>query len=257
MQEIVQKPTALFQLMGQKFPFVGGYFITVVVSMATFGTAWELARPLALLGAKLKQSVFGTGSQRARRLTAQQRRRLSAPPQMPFERVYPSLLLVITICFVYAVITPAVVPFCAVYFAAAELVYKRNLLYVYVPTSESGGTLWPKVVWGMLVALITSHCVLIGYFYFTAGALLCASLVVPLPCAALAFGLWAERAFFEPAQYLPLRDALERVARDEAAAAAFDGNLYRQPALLSHPARGRRVARETQRCTPSKERDSN
>ena len=40
MQEIVQKPTALFQLMGQKFPFVGGYFITVVVSMATFGTAW-------------------------------------------------------------------------------------------------------------------------------------------------------------------------------------------------------------------------
>ena len=123
---------------------------------------------------------------------------------MPFERVYPSLLLVITICFVYAVITPAVVPFCAVYFAAAELVYKRNLLYVYVPTSESGGTLWPKVVWGMLVALMTSHCVLIGYFYFTAGALLCASLVVPLPCAALAFGLWAERAFFEPAQYLSL-----------------------------------------------------
>ncbi|CAN0082613.1 unnamed protein product, partial [Hapterophycus canaliculatus] len=56
--------------------------------------------------------------------------------------VYPTLLLVLVVCFVYAVISPFIVPAGAIFFAFAYLVYKYQALYVYVPKYESGGVFW-------------------------------------------------------------------------------------------------------------------
>ncbi len=49
---------------------------------------------------------------------------------------YPTLLLVIIICFTYASITPIILPFGALYFFGALLVYKKQALYTYRPTYE-------------------------------------------------------------------------------------------------------------------------
>ena len=57
---------------------------------------------------------------------------------------YPTQLLVIIICFTYACISPVVLPFGCVYFSAALLVYKKQMLYVYTPAYESGGTMFPS-----------------------------------------------------------------------------------------------------------------
>jgi hypothetical protein len=81
---------------------------------------------------------------------------------VPFEQ-YPTQFLVITICFTYAIITPVILPVGAIYFFFALLVYKKQALYVYTPTYDSGGLLFPQSVSKTLFALLISQLTFIGY----------------------------------------------------------------------------------------------
>lgn len=76
---------------------------------------------------------------------------------------YPTQFLVIIICFTYACITPFVLCFGAVYFAVALLVYKKQALYVYTPTYESGGRMFPQAISKTIFALLISQLTFIGY----------------------------------------------------------------------------------------------
>ena len=58
---------------------------------------------------------------------------------------YPTQMLVILICFTYATISPIILLFGAMYFFAALMVYKKQVLYVYTRHYESGGDLFPLV----------------------------------------------------------------------------------------------------------------
>ncbi|CAN0251278.1 unnamed protein product, partial [Ectocarpus sp. 13 AM-2016] len=71
--------------------------------------------------------------------------------------VYPTLLLVLVVCFVYAVISPFIMPAGALFFALAYLVYKYQALYVYVPKYESGGVFWFRSVSRLVEAIRAFH----------------------------------------------------------------------------------------------------
>ena len=76
---------------------------------------------------------------------------------------YPTQFLVIIICFTYACISPLVLPVGSAYFFVALLVYKKQALYVYSPTYESGGKMFPQAVSKTLFALVISQLTFIGF----------------------------------------------------------------------------------------------
>lgn len=80
-----------------------------------------------------------------------------------FRTKYPTQFLVIIICFTYACITPFILPVGAIFFFFALIVYKKQALYVYTPTYESGGILFPQAVRKTIFALIISQMTFIGY----------------------------------------------------------------------------------------------
>lgn len=53
----------------------------------------------------------------------------------------------------------------AAYFYFASLVYKKQALYVYTPTYESGGILFPQAIRKTMFGLIISQATFIGYSY--------------------------------------------------------------------------------------------
>ena len=80
---------------------------------------------------------------------------------------YPTQFLAIIICFTYACMTPFVLPVGAAYFFMALLVYKKQALYVYTPTYESGGRMFPQAVSKTLFALLISQMTFIGYTFYS------------------------------------------------------------------------------------------
>lgn len=59
----------------------------------------------------------------------------------------------------------------AVYFFFALIVYKKQSLYVYTPTYDSGGSLFPQSVGKTLFALLISQLTFIGYTLIRKGGL--------------------------------------------------------------------------------------
>ncbi len=57
---------------------------------------------------------------------------------MVYGWIYPQLMMVLMVMVTYAVITPLLLPFCAMFFAAAYIMYKYQLLYVYINDYQSG-----------------------------------------------------------------------------------------------------------------------
>jgi len=78
-------------------------------------------------------------------------------------RIYPNFLLVIIVCFSYAVIAPVLMAAGVLYFALALVVYKHQFLLVYLPKYETGGALWPTLVDFTLTGLQVANLTLIGY----------------------------------------------------------------------------------------------
>ena len=76
---------------------------------------------------------------------------------------YPNLLFVIVICFTYACISPIILPFGAIFFLGSLLAFKKQVLLVYTPDHESGGTMFPSACYRTLMGLVCGQVTLIGY----------------------------------------------------------------------------------------------
>jgi hypothetical protein len=76
--------------------------------------------------------------------------------------VYPQLMMVTMIMCIYACIAPLLMPLCALFFVFAYLMYKYQLLYVYINEYQSGGEMWYAVFSRSLIALLSGAFTLLG-----------------------------------------------------------------------------------------------
>lgn len=162
---------------------------------------------------------------------------------------FPTQLLVVLIVFTYAIICPVILPVGLIYFVGALIVYKKQILYVYSPTYESGGAMFPLAVQRTIFGLICGQMTLLGYtvtrgWYYQNLAL------VPLPILSVYVMNYFYDTYVEPSSKLSLERAREYDRQTSLRAAAamgenteaskaglvlrdreFDKNAYRQPVL--------------------------
>ena len=72
-------------------------------------------------------------------------------------------MMVFMILMTYSCIAPLLMPICAVYFGLAYLMYKYQLLFVYINAQQSGGQLWYAVFNMSLLSLCCAVCTLLCY----------------------------------------------------------------------------------------------
>jgi uncharacterized membrane protein YgcG len=163
--------------------------------------------------------------------------------------VYPNLLMVLMIMMAYSCIAPLLMPVCSLFYVLAYLMYKYQLLYVYINQHQSGGNLWYSVFNMSIVALVSGVFTLLSYLLIRGSneSELDAGTfngpfygLLPVPFFIFLFWYHCDRRFKRQSMSLALESALEI---DKAVASLhhlkkatplqhFNNKLYRQPSLV-------------------------
>jgi hypothetical protein len=157
-------------------------------------------------------------------------------PPILYGWIYPNLLMVLMIISTYCCISPLLSPFGLVFYAFAYLMYKYQLLYVYINEYQSGGYMWYAVFNRSMVALIAGVVTLLGYLgireTFFSGPFY---LLAPLPFCISYFWYKCEERFKVASMSLSLESAID-LDRDAALRGA-DGKPNSNPNPNPNPNR--------------------
>ncbi|XP_052189707.1 CSC1-like protein RXW8 isoform X2 [Diospyros lotus] len=82
----------------------------------------------------------------------------------PYHTELPRVLLFGFVGFVYSVMAPLILPFLLVYFFLANLVYRNQILNVYVTKYQSGGRFWPIVHNSTIFSLVLTQVLSMAIF---------------------------------------------------------------------------------------------
>ena len=154
----LQKPQTLVDIIGGRVPSVSIFFTNLIIVKIFTAIPLEMVRPWQL------STILLMGNCMDRRETTRRDLRTGAFYSWPmlYGWIYPQLMMVLMIMCVYSCITPLMMPFCALFFAFAYLMYKYQLLYVYINDYQSGGYMWYAVFNRSLIALFFASIALLG-----------------------------------------------------------------------------------------------
>jgi len=243
-------PGFILEILGNAVPTLVGYFIAMLVTKIFGGLPTIMLRCTALGRYLILRMIH-----RKRFLTQRDLDQVHRQEPVWYGWEYPNQLMVIAICFTYACISPIILIFGALFFFVSLMVYKKQVLYVYTPSYESGGALFPMVIDRTIVGLICGQITFIGYTYIRGG------FYQPLFLAPLVYiSFWMMRYFDtrygEPSKKLTLERAIEldekigtfsvskRGVRPASPGKrknaippqiAFTSDYYRQPVLTEPP----------------------
>lgn len=85
------------------------------------------------------------------------------PWPMLYGWVYPQLIMVLIIMITYSCIAPLLLPFCLLFFVFAYIMYKYQLLFVYINDHQSGGYMWYALFDRSLISLLFASLTLLGF----------------------------------------------------------------------------------------------
>ena len=101
-------------------------------------------------------------------------------------------------------ISPLIIPLCMIYFGMVYLMYKYQLLFVYINSYQSGGYMWFAVFNRAMICLIAGIFSLLCYLLirsnYTIGPFY---LLLPLPFFIFYFWYHCEHRIRGPSQVLP------------------------------------------------------
>ena len=124
-------------------------------------------------------------------VTARDAAAFMAPASIRYGRELGVMMLVFITGWAYAVVSPLVVVVSAIYFMSSWIVWRWQVVYVYVRCYEGGGSLWRSIVACIMLCLYTfvffTSCVFVAKsaFYQAAFVLPLAVIITAFWCVAL------------------------------------------------------------------------
>ncbi len=167
---IIDHPSHTFMLLGETLPKMAGFFCNYVIIRAFSGLSLELTRVTSLISA-----WFHVWISRNETLHNQRRRVIHGirayvdPGAFPYGRIFAHDLLVLTVCLTYACLAPLILIAGILFFSMSYVVYKHQVLYVYEPSFETGGSFFPAAFRRFIFALFTAQATMIGMFLLKGG----------------------------------------------------------------------------------------
>lgn len=223
--DIVDRPSSLFELLGESLPTMVGYFVALLVTKTLAGLPMIILRFGALSRMFMLRLVSNKAKLSQRELDAMYRQE-----NVLYGWEFPTQLLVIVIVFTYAIICPVILPFGLLYFSGALVVYKKQILYVYSPVYESGGAMFPLAVQRTILGLVCAQITFVGYT-LTRGCYYQPLFLFPLPFITLYMMNHLQITYADPSERLSLERARECDRNKTATSHSFDIKSYRQPVL--------------------------
>ncbi|RHN44308.1 putative calcium-dependent channel, 7TM region phosphate [Medicago truncatula] len=157
-------------------------------------------------------------------------------PSIPYYSEIPRILFFGLLGVTYFILAPLILPFILVYFCLGYIIYRNQLLYVYVQKFETGGEFWPIVHNCTIFSMVLMHIIVIGIFGLKELPI-ASGFTLPLPIVTLLFNEYCQKRFIPifnayPAECLIKKDRADQ--NDPNMSEFYDKltNAYNDPALM-------------------------
>ncbi|XP_039023590.1 CSC1-like protein RXW8 isoform X3 [Hibiscus syriacus] len=186
-----------------------------VPTQATFFTTYVLTSGWASLSCEVIQ-LFPLFYNWFRRfiLRKQEEPCSSSALTFPYHTEIPRLLLFGLLGFACSIMAPLILPFLLVYFFLAFLVYRNQILNVYVPKYESGGLFWPVVHNTTIFSLVLTQVIALGVFGIKRSQV-ASGFTIPLILLTLLFNEYCRQRFSPVFKRSPAQVLIEKDRQDE------------------------------------------
>ncbi|XP_031262131.1 CSC1-like protein At4g02900 [Pistacia vera] len=220
-----QPPTEIPKTIGVSIPMKATFFISYIMVDGWAGIAAEILRLVPLVLFHLKNFFLVK--------TAQDRDEAMDPGYFKLALSEPRIQFYFLLGLVYAVVTPILIPFIIVFFVFSYLVFRHQVINVYVQIYESGAAFWPDVHRRLIANLIISQLLLIGLLS-TKKTERSTPLLIPLPILTFWFHRYCKGRFESAFLMFPLQDAMVKDTLERAREPTLNIKDYLQDAYL-HP----------------------
>nr|XP_043615619.1 CSC1-like protein HYP1 [Erigeron canadensis]XP_043615620.1 CSC1-like protein HYP1 [Erigeron canadensis] len=220
---IFLEPKEIPTILAVAVPGQATFFITYVVTNGWTNTSSELFRLMPLVS-----SYMG-------RIFSAETGENFEVPSLPYSSEIPSILLFGLLGITYFFLSPLILPFLLVYYCLAYIIYRHQLLNVYSPKFETGGTFWPIVHNATVFSLVLMHIIAVGIFGLKQVPL-ASALTTPLPIITLLFNSYCRKRFLPVFKGYPAESMIKKDRIDENNPAVSDLHeklisAYQDPAL--------------------------
>ena len=236
---ILRDPRVLIDLLAVGIPAVSLFFCNLIIVKIFAAVPIEFLRPYQTVTIQ----VMGKCMDKKRSTRRDLRTGVFYAWPMLYGWCYPQLLMVLMIMLTYSCISPFLMPFCTLFFAFAYLMYKYQLLYVYINEYQSGGDMWYAVFDRSIISLLFSSVTLLGYLSIQLNETYLAGpfyFMLPLPFSVWYFWRYCDHKFRKASMHLSLDFSKEIDMRTKerkhnnrsTPLDTFSPSLYRQPSLV-------------------------
>lgn len=187
----LRNPQSIVDVLGKSVPAVSLYFCNLMIVKIFAAIPIEMLRPWQLSTIHIMYASMDTRKATRRDLRSGA---FFAWPML-YGWVYPQLLMVLMIMMTYSTIAPLLPPFGVLFFMFAYVMYKYQLLYVYINEYQSGGFMWYAVFSRCIVALLFASITLLGYLFLQIDDAYLAGpfwFLLPLPVAIVYFWYYCD-----------------------------------------------------------------
>ncbi|XP_020222806.1 CSC1-like protein HYP1 isoform X1 [Cajanus cajan] len=221
---IFLEPKEIPRILGEAVPSQASFFISYVVTSGWTTIASELFQLTKLISNFISR-IFGGNSDDD-----------FEPPSIPYHSEIPRIRLFGLLGVTYFILAPLIIPFLLIYFCLGYIIFRNQLLKVYVAKYETGGQFWPTVHNSTIFSLILMHIIAIGIFGLKKLPL-ASILTLPLPILTLLFNEYCQKRFFPTFKDYPAECLIKKDRADENEhnmPEFYDklANAYNDPALM-------------------------
>ncbi|CAN0892622.1 CSC1-like protein At4g02900 [Linum grandiflorum] len=220
-----QSASEIPQTIGVSMPMRATFFITYIMVDGWSGIAAEVLRLVPLVMFHLKNTFLVK--------TEQDREEAMDPGSISFPISEPRIQLYFLLGFVYAPVTPMLLPFILVFFAFAYVIFRHQIINVYDQKYESGAAYWPDVHRRLIIGLVISQLLLMGLLS-TKGAEELTPCLIALPVLTFWFHKLCKGRFESAFVKFPLQEAMVRDTLERATEPNLNLRMYLQDAYV-HP----------------------
>ncbi|KAK9819826.1 hypothetical protein WJX72_002804 [[Myrmecia] bisecta] len=218
--------SGLVNTMGSAAPQTATFFMTFILVQAFITQPISLLRIVGLVLYWLRLK-FAT--------TDRQKQRVWQDQETKYGTLVAGNTIALLLGLVFCIIQPLITPITLIYFLVTSLIWKYQMVYVYVPTRQSGGKLWAQVFQHVITALVIFQIIMIGLLGIKkSGA---AGICVVLPILTVIFTIVNRKLFIQPQVILSMRGAADSDKRDASMANQGeheDFESYTSPAFKDH-----------------------
>ncbi|MCD9560854.1 hypothetical protein HAX54_019662 [Datura stramonium] len=190
-------------LLSTAVPSTATFFMTYVLTSGWASLSVELLQPFGLICRLFSRFIL-------RNKDASSHETLT----FPYHTEVPRILLFGLFGFAYAILAPLILPFLVVYFSIAYLVYRNQILNVYVTKYQTGGTYWPIVHNTTIFSMVLMQIIALAVFGFKKSSST-SSFIIPLIICTLLFHEYCRQRFEPLFKNIPAQILIEMDRQDE------------------------------------------